>query len=184
MSQDNRNGVNVTDLMAAIEAVKMDRSNGKLSFTLNSKWKGGFKAEHTTSGFVVGKEAGKRAKSHSMSTDEPREVLGEDTGISPAETLLGSLAACLTVGYAANAAALGIDLDELAFEITGNGSLEGFMNIGGERPGLNDIRITTHIKSSAPEEKLRELHSYVNEHSPIWDTICNPVTISSEIVTK
>jgi uncharacterized OsmC-like protein len=183
MSENNtRNGVNVTDLMAAIEAVKMEPANGKLSFTVNSKWAGGFKAKHTTSGFVVGTGAGARAKNHTLSTDEPNEILGSDTGISPAETLISSLAACLTVGYAANAAALGIDLEELSLEITGNGSLEGFMNIRDQRPGMSDLNIKTHIKSNAPKDKLKELHDYVNDHSPIWDTICNPVKIQSQIV--
>jgi len=178
-----RNGVNVADLMTAIEAVKSDPVNGKLSFTVHSTWENGFKASHTTGGFSVGTGAGNRDGSHNLTTDEPREILGGDAGISPAETLISSLAACLTVGYAANAAAMGIDLDELKFEITGNGSLEGFMNLRDQRPGLSDLSIKTFIKSSAPQEKLDELHRYVNEHSPIWDTICNPVTITSELAT-
>jgi len=177
------NGVNVDDLMTAIEAVKSDPDNGKLKFVVNTKWEKGFKAKHTTGGFVVGKEPGNRSKNHSLTTDEPQEVLGSDTGISPAETLISALGACLTVGYAANAAAMGINLDELSFEITGNGSLEGFMNIRNKRAGLSDLKIKTFVKSDAPAEKLAELHNYVNEHSPIWDTICNPVSISSEIVT-
>ncbi len=183
MSNDIRNGVNVPNLLEAIEAVKMDKENGKLTFKVDTNWTGGFKANHTTSDFAVGKEPGNRSKAHTVSTDEPNEILGSDSGISPAETLITSLAACLTVGYAANAAAMGIDLDELSFEITGNGSLEGFMNIGDARPGLNDLNIKAHIKSSAPAEKLQELHDYVNEHSPIWDTICNPVQVKSSMVT-
>jgi uncharacterized OsmC-like protein len=183
MSNEIRNGVNVTDLMGAIEAVKTDPKNGKLTFRVNTNWTGGFKANHSTSDYAVGPEAGKRSKPHTVSTDEPNEVLGSDTGISPAETLITSLAACLTVGYAANAAAMGIDLDELSFEITGNGSLEGFMNIGDKRPGLNDLNIKAIVKSSAPAEKLQELHDYVNDHSPIWDTICNPVQVRSSMVT-
>jgi uncharacterized OsmC-like protein len=178
-----KNGVNLDDLMTAIEAVKADPANGKLTFTVHSKWEDGFKARHTTGGFTVGKEDGNRDQDHSLSTDEPREILGGDAGISPAETLISSLAACLTVGYAANAAAMGIDLDELSFEITGNGSLEGFMNIGDKRAGLSNLSIKTFVKSDAPKEKLDELHNYVNEHSPIWDTICNPVSITSEIVS-
>jgi uncharacterized OsmC-like protein len=183
MSNDIRNGVNVPNLLEAIEAVKMDKENGKLTFKVDTNWTGGFKADHTTSDFAVGKEPGSRDKAHTVSTDEPNEILGSDSGISPAETLITSLAACLTVGYAANAAAMGIDLDELSFEITGNGSLEGFMNIGDARPGLSDLNIKAHIKSSAPAEKLQELHDYVNEHSPIWDTICNPVQVKSSMVT-
>ena len=177
-----KNGVNVDDLMTAIEAVKSDPQNGKLTFTVRSRWENGFKATHTTGEFAVGKEAGNREQNHSLSTDEPHEVLGGDEGISPAETLISSLAACLTVGYAANAAALGIDLDELSFEITADGSLEGFMNIGNTRPGLSNLSIKAFIKSGAAKEELDELHNFVNEHSPIWDTIRNPVSITSQIV--
>lgn len=176
-----KNGVNVDDLMMAIEGVKEDPTNGKLKFTVHSKWKNGFKAEHKSANYVVGKEGAKHTHDHTVSTDEPREILGEDSGISPAETLLSSLAACLTVGYAANAAAMGIDIDEMSFEVTGNGSLEGFMNIGDSRPGLKDITVKTHIRSDAPEAKLKELHDYVNQHSPVWDTISNPVKVKSEL---
>lgn len=179
-----KNGVNVDDLMTAIEAVKADANNGKLTFTVHSKWENGFKATHTTGKYAVGGETGTRGSNHTLSTDEPNEILGEDKGISPAETLISSLAACLTVGYAANAAAMDIDLNELTFEITGNGSLEGFMNIGDKRAGLNNLKIKTFVKSDSPKEKIQELHNFVNEHSPIWDTICNPVTISSEVVCE
>jgi uncharacterized OsmC-like protein len=178
-----KNGVNVDNLMTAIEAVKDDPANGKLTFTVRSSWKNGLKAEHQLGDYVVGKESGVHVKNHTIQTDEPREILGEDTGISPAETLISSLAACLTVGYAANAAAMGIDIDDMSFEITGNGSLEGFMNIGDVRPGLKDISVKTHIKSSAPDEKLQELHDYVNLHSPIWDTLSSPISVKSELVS-
>ncbi len=183
MSHGIRNGVNVDNLMAAVEAVKTDRENGKLTFTVNSKWMDGFKADHTTSGYKVGKETGKRPKSHHLITDEPNEILGGDSGISPAETLISSLAACLTVGYSANAAAMGIDIEELSFEITGKGSLEGFMNIRDAKPGMSDFKIKAHIKSNASDEQLHQLHDYVNAHSPIWDTLRNPVKIESSIVS-
>ncbi len=176
-----RNGVNVDDLMTAIEAVKEDHANGKLTFTVHSRWRGGFKAEHHLGDYIVGKEGAAHQQDHSLQTDEPREILGEDAGISPAETLISSLAACLTVGYAANAAAMGIDIDDMTFEITGTGSLEGFMNIGDARPGLSDISVKTHIESSASAEQLQELHDYVNEHSPIWDTLSSPVRVTSEL---
>ena len=176
-----KNGVDVDQLLQAIEAVQQDPANGRLQFTVRSKWLGGFRAEHTTADYVVGPQKGQHGTNHALTTDEPKEILGGDTGISPAETLLSALASCLAVGYAANAAALGIDLDELSFEITGKGSLEGFMNIGNARPGLGGIAIKARIKSSAPAEKLQELHDYVNTHSPIWDTICNPVSIESRV---
>ncbi len=182
MSTNVRNGVNVDDLMTAIEAVKEDPANGRLTFTVRSQWKGGLKAEHQTEAYRVGAETADHATTHTLLTDEPREILGGDAGISPAETLISSLAACLAVGYAANAAAQDIELEELRFEITANGSLEGFMNLGDMRPGLSDLTIKTHVKAAnASKEQIQQLHDYVNEHSPIWDTISNPVRISSSL---
>jgi uncharacterized OsmC-like protein len=182
MQSNVRNGVDLDQLTSAVESVKKDPTNGKLTFTVKTDWRGGFKAHHTTSAYVVGHEAGRHQKEYAVDTDEQREILGGDSGISPAETMISSLAACLSVGYAANAAAMGIDIDELKFEITANGSLEGFMNLGNKRPGLSDVSIKAFVKSSAPPQKLKELHDYVNAHSPIWDTICNPVSVSSELV--
>jgi len=179
-----RNGVNVDNLISAIEAVKEDPANGKPTFTFHSRWNNGCKAEHHSADYVVGKQNGIHVQNHSVQTDEPKQILGEDAGISPAEPLISSLAACLTVGYAANAAAMGIDIDDMSFEITGNGSLEGFMAIGDSRPGLTGITIKTHIKSSAPADKLQELHDYVNRHSPIWDTLSSPVQVHSEIAVE
>ncbi len=178
------NGVNLDDLMTAIDAVKSDPANGKLTFKVNSKWTGGFRSEHTPQEYIVGPETGKHTKDHTLSTDEPYQILGGDTGISPAETLLTSLASCLAVGYAANAAAMGINLEELTFEVVGNGSLEGFMNLREKAPGLSGISVRTHVKSDASPEKLQELHDFVNEHSPIFDTIARPVKISSELVSS
>jgi uncharacterized OsmC-like protein len=177
-----KNGVDVDQLKQAIGAVEADPTNGKLQFQVRSEWLGGFRARHTTAGYSVGTQQGTREKNHVLVTDEPKEILGGDGGISPAETLLSALASCLAVGYAANAAAMDIDLDEVTFEITGVGSLEGFMNLNDARPGLGGIRIQARIKSSAPAAKLQELHDYVNAHSPILDTICNPVSIESEVV--
>lgn len=178
-----RNGVDVNQLMTAIESVKTDPANGRLTFTVRSRWTGGFTAEHTPSSYEVGRERGQHRKTHTIRTDEPREILGSDSGISPAETILTSLASCLAVGYAANAAALGIELKEVTFEITGKGDLAGFMNVGNVRAGLSDVHVKTIVKSNAPVEKIRELHDYVNTHSPIWDTIANPVKITSHLVT-
>jgi hypothetical protein len=58
------------------------------------------------------------------------------------------------------------------------------MNLNDARPGLSNINIKATVKSNAPKDKIQELHDYVNGHSPIWDTICNPVRISSEVLAK
>ena len=87
------------------------------------------------------------------------------------------------VGYAANAAAMGIDLEGVTLDVTGEGDLHGFMNLGNQRPGLSKIAVKAKVKAkNAPREKLEELHDYVNQHSPILDTISNPVRVESRFV--
>src|SRR5205823_4211926 len=158
--------------MAAIEAVKSDPNNGKLTFVVNSQWKGGLQSDHQPGTYRVGPQSGTHSAKHTIRIDEPREILGTDTGMSPAEIILGALGACLSVGYAANAAAMGIDLDEVNIEVTGQGSLEGFMNLRNQRPGLSNIAVKATVKAkNASPQQLKELHDFVNSHSPIWDTI-------------
>jgi hypothetical protein len=55
------------------------------------------------------------------------------------------------------------------------------MNIGKTRPGLSKINVQANIRANATREQLQELHDYVNAHSPIWDTLANPVRIESRL---
>jgi hypothetical protein len=58
------------------------------------------------------------------------------------------------------------------------------MNIGTVRPGLSRISVRAQVRANAPPEKIRELHDYVNAHSPIWDTLANPVRIESTLANE
>lgn len=179
-----RNGVDVEKLGSMVEAVKNDPQLAKLRFTVHSEWKGGLKAQHAGGEYTVGIKTSRHKQARPILTDEPVEVLGSDAGVSPAEMTLAALGSCLMVGYAANAAAMGIDLQEVTLDIAGEGDLQGFMNIGKTRPGLSRIEVQAFIKANAPRAKLQELHDFVNQHSPIWDTIANPVRVQSRLIER
>lgn len=177
-----RNGVDVDKLGGMVEAVKNDPSLAALKFTMHSEWKGGLRAQHAGGAYTVGTTTTRHKASRSIFTDEPPEVLGTDAGVSPLEMTLAALASCLMVGYAANAAAMGIDLEEVTLDLVGEGDLKGFMNIGTTRPGLSKVSVEAKVRAkNASPEKLRELHDYVNAHSPIWDTLANPVKVESRL---
>lgn len=176
-----RNGVDVDKLGGMVEAVKGDPKLAALRFTMHSEWKGGLKAQHSGGAYTVGMTTTQHKQPRSIMTDEPPEVLGTDAGVSPAEMALAALSSCLMVGYAANAAAMGIDLQEITLDLTADGDLQGFMNIGKTRPGLSKINVQANIRANATREQLQELHDYVNAHSPIWDTLANPVRIESRL---
>lgn len=179
-----RNGVDVGKLESMVESVKRDPKLAALRFSVHSEWKGGLRAQHAGGQYTVGTTTTRHKQSRAIMTDEPQEILGTDSGVSPSEMTLAALASCLMVGYAANAAAMGIDLQSVTLDVTGEGDLQGFMNLGSVRPGLSRISVKAHVKANAPPEKIRELHDYVNQHSPIWDTLANPVRVESTLADE
>jgi uncharacterized OsmC-like protein len=89
--------------------------------------------------------------------------------------LLNALVSCLTGALVYHAAARGIRIDALDSRVEGKIDLRGFLGISDEVPrGYEDIVVTFHVKSDAPEEKLRECA----EFSPVYNTLLNPPKIS------
>jgi uncharacterized OsmC-like protein len=115
--------------------------------------------------------------------DEPLELLGEDTAPNPQELLLSALNACMIVGYAANAAVLGIKLTSLKIETEGELDLRGFLGLDpAVKPGYQEVRCTIRIKSSAPRERLEELHRIVLNTSPSFSNLAAPIRMIPSLV--
>ena len=85
----------------------------------------------------------------------------------------------MAVGFAYNAAARGIQVEELSFHIDGDIDLHGFLGLSEKvRPGYQNIRVTCRVKSDASHEKLVELCEHVQNTSPVLDIVRNPVAVS------
>jgi uncharacterized OsmC-like protein len=120
---------------------------------------------------------------HTLEGDEPAVLLGSDSAPNAVETVLAGLASCLAVGYAYNAAARGIAIDELTFELEGDLDLHAFLGIRDDtRPGYEEIRVRYQVKSPASREQLVELCDYVQRTSPVLDIIANKVPVNVELV--
>ena len=103
------------------------------------------------------------------------------------EFLLAALGSCscLSVGYVANAAAMGIERNELRFKLDGDVDLRGFLGISEDvRPGYKAITSTAYIDADASEEELAELQDRVEATSPVLDTIMNAVPVETDVVAK
>ena len=177
-----RNGVNVDQLIATVGAVKQDPALGRFQFRSTSRWQGGGRSASTIESFYGAGSEQQHTRQHVIEGDEPAVLLGGDAAPNAVETVLAALASCLSVGYAYNAAALGITIDELEFTIEGNLDLQGFLGLSDSvRPGFQDIRVSCRVKSDAPREKLLELGDYVQRTSPVLDVLRNPVSVSLEL---
>jgi len=177
------NGVDVPKVMAQIETVRKNPAEGAFTFKVSSVWDEGLSCRHAADTFALGIDKRHHLAKHEIVTDLPECLAGTDAGMSPIEMLLGALAACMISGYAVHGAAMGIKLQELAVEVTGEGDIAGFFGIGNCKPGLTDVAVRTTIKSTASRERLEDLHRFVMTHSVVWDTLASRVHVEGKLVS-
>ena len=177
------NGVNVTDLMQTMDAVKADPTVAKFRFRLNNEWLEGGHNRSTLNEFYGAGQQQQRAKSFLIHADEPVVLLGRDQAPNPAEYLLTALAACVTSALVYHAAARGIKIEEVESQVEGDVDVRGFLGLDENvRKGFQNIRMTLAIHADVTDEQLEELASLGTGFSPIFDSVTNgvPVTVRTE----
>ena len=173
-----RNGVNVDELMNTVESVKADPKLGKFIFRSKSKWLGRAHVQSTFDSLYGAGQEHRRTPPMFMEGDEPAALLGSDLAPNAGEAALHALSCCLGVTYAYNAAAMGIDISSLSFEMETDTDLRGFMELDkGVRPGLSQMRVKVNLACNGTKDQIRELHEKVERTSPLLDTFRHPVDV-------
>jgi uncharacterized OsmC-like protein len=173
------NGVNVDQLVATVNAIQQNPALARFQFRAQNEWIGGGHTRTSIQGFYgAGQEDTSRSRPFILEGDEPPVLLGNNAGANAVETVLHALASCLAVGFIYNAAAQGINVESLSFDLEGDLDLRAFLGLSEEvRPGYENIRLTYRVKSDASLEKIEELCEYVQKTSPVLDIIRNPVPV-------
>ncbi|MFW6385488.1 MAG: OsmC family protein [Halodesulfurarchaeum sp.] len=182
-AQNEINGVDVEQLGQAVEAITDDSAIGEFRFRAETEWTDGLQSVTAIDDFD---QAGEQihTQEFSIEGDEPEQILGKREAPNAVELLLAALGSCLSVGYAANAAAMGIELDDLRFELEGGVDLRGFLGISEDvRAGYNTVTCTAYIDADASEEELAELRERVEATSPLMDNITNAVPLETDVVS-
>jgi uncharacterized OsmC-like protein len=179
------NDVDVAQLMETIDHVKQAPEMARFRFRARNQWRGGARSETTIHHFYhAGEENQTRQQPFVLEGDEPPILLGENTAPNAVEAVLHALASCLVVGFIYNAAAQGIEVQELESQIEGELDLHGFLGLSDEiRPGYESINVTYRVQADAPREKLEALCAYVQDTSPVLDMLRNPVPVAVEMQT-
>jgi uncharacterized OsmC-like protein len=180
----NRNGVDVDRLVATVGAVQADPNVAKFTFRARSSWESGARNKGEIREFEhAGGTSTERPKAFELTGDEPPVLLGANAGPNAVELVLQALAFCYAVGYAYNAAAKGIEIEELRYEVEGDLDLHRFLGLGGPRAGASAIRAKSWVRSSnATPEQLEELCQYVQDTSPVRDILAAPVPVTTDLV--
>ncbi len=178
-----RNGVDVDRLVATIGAVQNDPAVARFTFKAASRWESGARNHGTIGEFVhAGAPTTERPTPFELIGDEPPVLLGTNTGPNAVELVLQALAFCYAVGYVYNAAARGIEISELRYEVEGDLDLHRFLGLGGPRAGFSEIRAKGWVRSpNATPEQLEELCQYVQDTSPVRDILAGAVPVSTDL---
>ena len=178
-----KNGIDVDQLVQTIEAVEEDPSLGSFTFRASSTWNSGTYNTGQIPGFRhAGAEDESRETPFELEGDEPPVLLGSNKGPNAVELLLQGLAFCYAVGYVANAAAKGIEIESMEYEIEGDFDVRPFLGLDGQRPGFTEIRAKGRVSSpNATQEQLEELCQYVQDTSPVRDSLANPVPVKTTL---
>lgn len=178
-----RNGIDVGALTDTIGAIKDDPRAGAFTFRARSRWEDGTHNIGEISTFThAGSEDQSRTTPFVMHGDEPPVLLGTNEGPNAVELLLQGLAFCYAVGYVANAAAQGIEISRMEYEVEGDFDARPFLGLDGQRPGFTNIRVTGKVSSTnADRRQLEELCQYVQETSPVRDSLANPVPVETTL---
>lgn len=115
-------------------------------------------------------------------SDEPQQLGGTDTGPNPVEQILGALGNCLAVGYAANATAAGITINDMKIEVEGNLDLHTFLGLKDGNAGFSDITVRVNLDSDGSDEALKTLHAKVTATSPVGHTLGRAVPLDIKMI--
>ncbi len=182
-----RNGIDVDQLVATIGAIQEQPSIASFTFKATSGWEHGTLNHAEIGEFIHNGERVERPQPFRLVGDEPPVLLGSNAGPNAVELLLAALGFCYAVGYVANAAARGIDISELRYEVEGDIDVQNFLGLTKEtRPGFSAIRARSWVRSpNATAEQLNELCQYVQDTSPVRDCLANalPVATSLEVLS-
>ena len=178
------NGLDMEVLVGTVEAVKQQPSLGQFEFRAANRWiSGGENRSRIKEFYGAGCEDESRTEAFEFTNGEPPVLLGANEGANPVEYLLHALAGCVTTTTVLHAAARGIQIESLSTELVGTIDVQGLLALDDSVPvGYEKIQIKMDIKAKCSDEELDELLAFAKAHSPVCNTICQPIPVTVERV--
>ncbi len=175
------NGINVSQLLGTIEAVKANPAVGKFKFRAKNRWLDGTHNCAMVKDFYGALQEDDSRQEMLFDEDEPPVLLGSNLGANPVEYLLTALSGCLTTSLIAYASARGITVKGVQSRYEGDIDLRGFLGISEDVPvGYQNIRVSFSIDADISDEEKEELVRMAQKYSPVFNTISRmtPVTVA------
>ncbi|MGI9436857.1 MAG: OsmC family protein [Geminicoccaceae bacterium] len=163
------NDVDIESVASLAKKIQNEPNVAETRWTAEVDWKGGFRSEAKVRDFG------------SARSDEPNQLGGTNTGPNPVEQVLGALGNCLAVGYAANATAMGIAINNLTIRVEGDLDLHTFLGLKDGNAGFSQISAKVELDSDASPDDIQALHAKVTSTSPVGHTLNRAVPINVDL---
>jgi uncharacterized OsmC-like protein len=173
------NGVNVSALLAAREALTQTPEAARFTWRASCNWMNGVHSRAQVAGYHgLGAEQ-KHKTEFTFDIDHPEVFAAEDMGATPVEYVLVGLAGCLTAGVASVAQNRQIRLRSVKATLEGAMDLRGILGADADvRNGFDDVRVTFEIDADASREEIEALVAQSQKRSAVYDIITNPTNVS------
>lgn len=180
-TQATVNGLDLEALDQVVQQIKNDATKGFVRFNVATTWKGQTRSEARVKSYHL--DGVEIPRQFSIQADEPFELLGGNSAPNPQELLMAAFNACIMVGYVANAAIMGVTLENVQIETEGELNLRGFLGLDESvKPGYDSIRYTVRLQGNGSREQYQAIHDAVRKTSPNYFNIAQPVRIDAELV--
>jgi len=176
------NGVNTDFLLTARDALAAEPEGANFKWRVSNTWVNGTHSRSSVQGFFgLGAEQKHRAD-FTFDGDHPELFASEDNGPTPVETLLVSLASCLTAGVAAVAQNREIQLRSVSATLEGDMDVRGILGADPEvRNGFSRITVSYNIDTDASPEDIKALVAQSQKRSAVYDIVTNPTNVVVEV---
>jgi uncharacterized OsmC-like protein len=176
------NGVNVTALLGAREALSAAPEAAEFTWRASCTWRNGTHSHSTVTGFTgLGAEQQHRT-TYEYDIDHPECFASEDNGATPVEIVLVGLVGCLTAGVASVAQFRGIQLRSVTAAIEGQMNILGILGADPDiRNGFETVTIRFTIDADASREDLQALIAQAQKRSAVFDIVANPTKVLVEL---
>lgn len=180
------NGLDTEKMVETVGALKANPALAKFEFRARNRWISGGENRSTIKDFYgAGAEDVSRQQPFEFTNGEPPVLLGNNEGANPVEFLLHALAGCVTTTTVLHAAARGIEIESLSTSLVGDIDLQGLLAISEVPAGYQGIRIEMAITAkNASDAELDDLLRFAQGHSPVCNTVCQPVPVVIERVKR
>jgi uncharacterized OsmC-like protein len=173
------NGVNVTALLGAREALGQAPEAARFNWKATCRWMHGTHSRSHVQGYYgLGQEQRHRTE-FAFDTDHPEVFASEDHGATPVEMVLTGLAGCLTAGVASVAQMRNIALRSVTAVVEGSMDIRGILGMDTDiRNGFDDVHVRFAIDADANREDIEALVAQSQKRSAVYDILTNPTNVT------